>query len=86
MSKNLTQNLHGCKSLPSGCIGFEGILNSGIHENLMLAVTQGNRSVRRKVLQKMAKILKQKSKPAMTINVVAVDQYNTLTDKTGGAA
>lgn len=85
MSKNLIQNLHGCKSLPSGCKGFEEILESNIHQNLMWAVVNGNRSVRRKSLQKIAKILKQKSKPTISIKVVSMDQNVANIVKTGGA-
>lgn len=84
MSRNLIKNLHGCKAVPSGCIGFETILDSGIQENLMLAVIHGNRSVRRKALQKMGKILNQKSKPAMSIKVISTDQYITSVGNTGG--
>ncbi len=78
--------LNGSMNYPAGYNGYQAILDSGIHENLMLAVIQGNRSVRRKALQKIAKILNQKSKPAMSIKVISIDQYIKNIGKTGGAA
>lgn len=58
MSKNRVHSSYGCKADPSGCKGFENILDSGVHENLKNAMLIGGRSVKRAAAKKLQKLEK----------------------------